>query len=227
MLPAEDSSGASLCNILFLYERLYTGGGDDAARGREEVTEGLQTKFNLCWFMLCVIIILPMYSNNSNLSFQQTHKKVYTRLFDGNNDGKKLYKLCIQHKRKCIPLHSIAGYIFIILSLLCKRADLQMLRDCLSSENRRHILTLTKAYTCLSPRVQWQWCRRSELQRTPLFSKHSYCGERLIIQRQRPRQPHLIAPQKVRAHSFGNLLVALSLLHEPHVVRCDSNLSAQ
>lgn len=75
MLPAEDSSGASLCNILFLYERLYTGGGDDAARGREEVTEGLQTKFNLCWFMLCVIIILPMYSNNSIYHFNKHTKK--------------------------------------------------------------------------------------------------------------------------------------------------------
>lgn len=66
----------------------------------------------------------------------------------------------------------------------------------------RHILRLTKAYTRLSPRVQWQWCRKSELQRTPLFSKHSYWGEELIIQSQGPRQPHLIAPQK-KGQSFS------------------------
>lgn len=40
--------------------------------------------------------------------------------------------------------------------------------------SERHILSLTKAYTRFSPRVQWQWCRKSELPRTPLFSKHSY-----------------------------------------------------
>lgn len=70
----------------------------------------------------------------------------------------------------------------------------------LSSE--RHILSLTKAYTRLSPRVWWQWCRKSELPRTPLFSKHSYWGEELIIQSQGPRQPHLIAPQK-KGQSFS------------------------
>ena len=68
--------------------------------------------------------------------------------------------------------------------------------------SERHILSLTKAYTRLSPRVQWQWCRKSELQRTPLFSKHSYWGEELIIQSQGPRQPHLIAPQK-KGQSFS------------------------
>lgn len=68
--------------------------------------------------------------------------------------------------------------------------------------SERHILSLTKAYTRLSPRVQWQWCRKSELPRTPLFSKHSYWGEELIIQSQGPRQPHLIAPQK-KGQSFS------------------------
>lgn len=68
--------------------------------------------------------------------------------------------------------------------------------------SERHILSLTKAYTRLSPRVQWQRCRKSELPRTPLFSKHSYWGEELIIQSQGPRQPHLIAPQK-KGQSFS------------------------
>lgn len=68
--------------------------------------------------------------------------------------------------------------------------------------SERHILSLTKAYTRHSPRVQWQWCRKSELLRTPLFSKHSYWGEELIIHSQGPRQPHLIAPQK-KGQSFS------------------------
>lgn len=58
------------------------------------------------------------------------------------------------------------------------------------------LLSLTKAYTRLSPWVWWQWCRKSELQRTPLFSKHSYRGEELIIQSRGPRRPHLIVPQR-------------------------------
>lgn len=52
----------------------------------------------------------------------------------------------------------------------------------LPTVSERHILSLTKAHTCLSPWVWWQWCRKSELQRTPLFSKHSDRGEKLIIQ---------------------------------------------
>lgn len=86
------------------------------------------------------------------------------------------------------------------LSFLHREKGKYLLTVSLFSE--RHILRLTKAYTHLSPRVQWQWCRKSELQRTPLFSKHSYWGEELIIQSQGPRQPHLIAPQK-KGQSFS------------------------
>lgn len=94
------------------------------------------------------------------------------------------------------------------LSFLCRdkkkvgvREGLQYLLT-VSLFSERHILCQTKAYTRPSPRVQWQWCRKSELQRTPLFSKHSYWGEELIIQSQGPRQPHLIAPQK-KGQSFS------------------------
>lgn len=62
--------------------------------------------------------------------------------------------------------------------------------------SERHILSLTKAHTRLSPWVWWQWCRKSELRRTPLFSKHSDRGEKLIIQSPEPRRPHLIVSQK-------------------------------
>lgn len=62
--------------------------------------------------------------------------------------------------------------------------------------SERHILSLTKAHTRLPPWVWWQWCRKSELRRTPLFSKHSDRGEKLIIQSPEPRRPHLIVSQK-------------------------------
>lgn len=97
----------------------------------------------------------------------------------------------------------LVTFLCMQLSFLCrekKTAFQYLLTVSLFSE--RHILSLTKAYTRLSPRVQWQWCRKSELQRTPLFSKHSYWGEELIIQSQGPRQPHLIAPQK-KGQSFS------------------------
>lgn len=97
-------------------------------------------------------------------------------------------------------------FLCMQLSFLCgekkkKREAFQYLLT-VSLFSERHILSLTKAYTRLSPRVQWQWCRKSELPRTPLFSKHSYWGEELIIQSQGPRQPHLIAPQK-KGQSFS------------------------
>lgn len=91
------------------------------------------------------------------------------------------------------------------LSFLCRvQKETEALQYLLTVSlfSERHILSLTKAYTRLSPWAQWQWCRKSELQRTPLFSKHSYWGEELIIQSQGPRQPHLIAPQK-KGQSFS------------------------
>lgn len=67
---------------------------------------------------------------------------------------------------------------------------------------------LTKVYTPLVPGAQWHWCRRSELQRNPLFSKHSYCEEELIIQSHGPRQPHFTAPQRT-GHQHDAALHAL------------------
>lgn len=59
-----------------------------------------------------------------------------------------------------------------------------------------HILRLTKAHTRLSPGCGGSGAEKSELRRTPLFSKHSYRGEELIIQRGGLRRPHLTVPQK-------------------------------
>lgn len=67
-----------------------------------------------------------------------------------------------------------AHYMFLCMPLFFLLREKRKYLLTVSLFPERHILRLTKAHTCLSPRVQWQWCRKSELQRTPLFSKHSY-----------------------------------------------------